>query len=376
MDHNRAPVLEAIASFHAGDHVVYGPPGHKQGRGVARAVLDALGKQAFAADVLMLNGLDDRRLSEGVLSAAEELLADAVHAETAFFSTCGSSLSVKAVMSSMAGPGEELVLARNSHKSVVAGLVLSGIVPRWASPRWDADLEVAHPPAAEDFERVLRRAPGAKGALTISPTDYGTCADLEGVVAACHRRDLPVAVDEAWGCHFPFHDSLPTWAMDADADLCVTSVHKSGSAFEQSSCFHLQGTRVDPALVAARADLFSTTSPSALMYAAIDGWRRQMMEDGHELLGRALVLSARFTEAAAEVPGIDLDLDRWRAGVGVADADPTKVPLDVWRLGMSGYDAAGWLRRECHVDVALADHRRVVVMFTHADDDVGCHPLE
>jgi arginine/lysine/ornithine decarboxylase len=76
----------------------------------------------FAADVLMPNGLDDRRQSQGVLTQPEELMADAVHAEQAFFSTCGSSLSVRMAMISVAGPGEKLLVSRNAHKSVVAGL--------------------------------------------------------------------------------------------------------------------------------------------------------------------------------------------------------------------------------------------------------------
>jgi arginine/lysine/ornithine decarboxylase len=368
MDHRSAPVLDAVADFRRRGDVVYGPPGHKQGRGVDPPVLDLLGERAFSTDVLMLNGLDDRRLSKGILAAAEQLMADAVHAEHALFSTCGSSLSVKAVMLAMAGPGDRLVIARNSHKSVIAGLILSGIHPIWVRPRWDDALQVAHPPAAADIEEALDQHPEAKGVLTISPTDYGTCAELQETADVCHRRGIPFAVDEAWACHFPFHEDLPTWAMDAGADLCVTSIHKSGSGLEQSSCFHVQGDLVDPALLAARADLFSTTSPSALMYASIDGWRRQMMTSGHQLLDRALSLSRQFYRGVEGLPGIDVDPGRWRAARGVTELDPLKVSLDVWRLGLSGYDAAGWLREHCQVDVALADHRRVVVIFTHADD--------
>jgi arginine/lysine/ornithine decarboxylase len=368
MDHHSAPVLDAMLAFEARGDVVYGPPGHKQGRGVDPRVLDVLGERAFGVDVLMLNGLDDRKLSGGILAKAERLMADAVHADTAFFSTCGSSLSVKATMLAMAGPGERLLMARNSHKSVMAGLILSGIVPIWVRPRWDAELQVAHPPTATDVDRTLSSSPEAKGVLTISPTNYGTCAELQQTANACHRRRLPFAVDEAWACHFPFHQELPAWAMDAGADLCVTSVHKSGAGLEQGSCYHLQGDLIEPALLSARADLFSTTSPSSLMYAAIDGWRRHMMEEGHELLSGAIALSRHFTEAVAELPGVDIDADSWRSGVGVADLDPLKISVDVWRLGLSGYDAAGWLRDRCQVDVALADHRRVVVMFTHADN--------
>ena len=57
-------------------------------------------------------------------------MAEAVGARQAFFSTRGSSLSVKAAMMAVAGghPGG-LLLGRDSHKSVVAGLIFSGLQP-------------------------------------------------------------------------------------------------------------------------------------------------------------------------------------------------------------------------------------------------------
>jgi arginine decarboxylase len=56
MDHNRAPVLEALQEFRRrGDHV-FGPPGHRQGRGADPRVVEVVGEGVFATDVLSLNG--------------------------------------------------------------------------------------------------------------------------------------------------------------------------------------------------------------------------------------------------------------------------------------------------------------------------------
>ena len=71
MDQSRVPVLEALEEFRRRGDVVYGPPGHKQGRGVDARVLTILGEGVFASDALTLNGLDDRRESQGVLSDAQ-----------------------------------------------------------------------------------------------------------------------------------------------------------------------------------------------------------------------------------------------------------------------------------------------------------------
>lgn len=216
----------------------------------------------FRSDVLSLNGLDDRRQSQGVLSQAQELMADAVGAEHAFFSTCGSSLSVKTAMLAVAGPGEKLLLSRNAHKTVIAAVIVNGVEPIWVHPKFDTERHIAHPPEPDDVRRRLREHPDAKGMLLITPTDWGTCADIRGVARVCHEYDVPLIVDEAWGAVLPFHPRLPPWGMDAEADLVVTSVHKMGGAVEQSSVFHLQYDRVSPEVLKQREDLLGTEGPA------------------------------------------------------------------------------------------------------------------
>ncbi|RAJ45533.1 Orn/Lys/Arg decarboxylase-like protein [Kitasatospora sp. SolWspMP-SS2h] len=134
----------------------------------------ALGPDVFRSDLLATGGLDDRTGSRGILPHAQRLMAEAVSAEHTFFSTCGSSLSVKAAMLAAAGPHEELLVGRDAHKSVVAGLIVAGIRPVRVDPSWDAGLHLAHPPRAEAFRAAPARHPDAKGALVTSPTPSGT----------------------------------------------------------------------------------------------------------------------------------------------------------------------------------------------------------
>jgi arginine/lysine/ornithine decarboxylase len=332
-------------------------------------VLDVLGHDPFRDDVLASGGLDDRKASNGYLKKAEALMAEAVGAQSAFFSTCGSSLSVKAAMLAVAGGQRELLVSRDAHKSVVAGLIFAGVEPRWIKPRYDADLHLAHPPSPAEVEAAWSAHPDAAGALIVSPTPYGTCADLEGIVEVCHRLGKPLIVDEAWGAHLPFHDDLPTWAMDAGADVCVVSVHKMGMGFEQGSVFHLQGDLVDPDLLSACADLLMTTSPNVLVYSAIDGWRRQMVQDGKQLLSDALALAWWVREQVEKRHGLHVLHDELVHEQASSELDPLQVLIDVNGLGISGYQAVDWLRENTAVDLGLSDHRRVEATLSIADDE-------
>lgn len=369
MDQSKTPVLDALAAYHESRQTPFTPPGHKQGRGTDPRVRAVLGDGVFLSDVLATSGLDDRTSSHGIVEEAQALMAEAVGAEHAFFSTCGSSLSVKSAMLSVAGPHEELVVGRDAHKSVVSGLVLSGIRPIWVDPQWDGCRHLAHPPSADAFEEALAAHPDARGALVTTPTPYGTCSDLAAIAEVCHGRGVPLIVDEAWGAHLPFHPELPTWAMDAGADVCVTSVHKMGSGLEQSSVFHLQGDLVSPEVLKGREDLLGTTSPSVLMYAALDGWRRQMVEHGKALYDDALALAARVRDGISRIDGLHVHERSDFCGPGKAsDLDPLQITVDIG-FDVTGYRAADWLRRHHRINLHVSDHRRVSAQLTHADDD-------
>jgi arginine decarboxylase len=369
MDQSRAPILEAIEEHRRRNRYGFTPPGHRQGRGVDPRVLDVLGVDPFRSDLLATAGLDDRMASGGFVQSAQELMADAVGAEQAFFSTCGSSLSVKAAILAVTRGTGEILIGRDAHKSVAAGLVLSGLQPRWIRPSWDPDLHLAHPPTPEAVEEMWQRYPDASAALITSPTPYGTSADLAAIVEVCHKRGRPLIVDEAWGAHLPFHDELPTWAMDAGADVCVVSVHKMGTGFEQGSVYHLQGDLVDPIRLKECADVLATTSSNVLLYAAMDGWRRQMVEHGRDLLGEALTRVRSVRSSVNDLRGLRVMDDEFVGAGKSKELDPLHIVIDVSELGISGYQAADWMRGERSIDMGLSDHRRIEATFSIADDD-------
>src|SRR5690349_710535 len=103
MDQSQAPIVDAVAAYHRDDRYGFSPPGHRQGRGTDPRVLEVLGADSSHNDLLASGGLDDRKSRNTYLSDAEDLMAEAGGAEAAFFSTCGSSLSVKAATMAVGG---------------------------------------------------------------------------------------------------------------------------------------------------------------------------------------------------------------------------------------------------------------------------------
>jgi arginine/lysine/ornithine decarboxylase len=67
----------------------------------------------------------------------------------------------------VAGGQGDLLISRDAHKSVVAGLVFSGVEPQWIRPRYDTRLHVAYPPSPEQVEQAWQKHP-----------DAAACADM------------------------------------------------------------------------------------------------------------------------------------------------------------------------------------------------------
>jgi arginine decarboxylase len=141
-----------------------------------------------------------------------------------------------------------------------------------------------------------------------------------------------------------------------------------GAGFEQGSVFHVQGDLVDTDRLSACADLLMTTSPNVMIYAAIDGWRRQMVERGGELLGAALDLAGSVRREIDAIPGLRVLEDRLLGREASHDLDRLQILVDVSEVGISGYRCADWLREHERVDVGLGDHRLLLATLSMADD--------
>lgn len=105
------------------------------------------------------------------------------------------------------------------------------------------------------------------------------------------------------------------------------------------------------------------------MYATLDGWRRQMVEQGHDLLDGALLRAERIRATAGELPGLrPMGGEVVEEGLA-ASYDPLKIVIDVRDLGISGMQAAEWLRTNRQVDTGGSDTCRISASITYADDD-------
>jgi len=356
-----APYLDAVVGYAFRGPGRFHVPGHKGGYGADPGLRHAIGEDALMMDVPQdIRGIDVGP-SPTPYERAELLAAEAYGARVSWFLTNGATQGNHALCLALAPLGAAVVAQRNSHASVVDGLVLSGGVPTFVAPEYDPDVGMAHGVTPESLAAALARTPGARAAFIVSPTYYGMSADVTGCADVAHAAGVPLVVDQSWGAHFGFHDALPATALALGADAVLTSTHKLGGSLTQSAILHLgPGDRIDAARVARAVRIVRSTSPSSLLLASLDASRRQLAVHGEQLLHETLQAIGAARAKLREVEGVEL-LDQELVGrPGIAAYDPLRIVLDTRGTGCTGMELADVLRQSYDLHAELATQSTIV----------------
>jgi lysine decarboxylase len=364
LDQTKAPYFQALLDYVDAGVLPFHTPGHIQGVGMDLAFREFVGDNICAIDLTPMPGLDDLLQPTEAVKEAQELAAEAWGADYTFFLVNGSTSGNQCMMMTACNPGDEIAVPRNSHKSMLGGLVMSGAKPIYMQPEVDEELHMDHCVSPETIERTLAEHPDVVAVYVVSPTYYGVAADLASIERIVHGAGKLLLVDEAWGPHFHFHPALPLSATAAGADLCINSTHKMLSAFSQCAMLHVRGDRVRVDRLKAVLKMFLSTSPNLPMLASLDVARKQMATEGPALLSRTIALAEETRRRLNTIDGLYCFGEELQGRKGVFDLDPTKIAVTVKGLGYTGYEASEILRRRYNIQVELADLFNIVALFT------------
>jgi arginine/lysine/ornithine decarboxylase len=356
-----APLLEALEAYLAAGTVAFSTPGHKGGRLLDDRVRELLGEPVFHCDVW----LNTTRL-DAALRNAERLAAEAWGADDAWYVVNGSSSGNHALLLALVQPGDTVIVARDAHMSVLTGLILVGANPVFVAPELHPTHTMSTGVDSARIGAAIDAHPDAKLVIVTSPTYHGVASDLHAIVAEAHARNVPVMVDEAWGAHFPFHQSLPAHALDAGADAAVVSLHKTLPALSQGAMIVTRGNRLDRGRLKSSVRMAQSTSRCLPILASLDAARRQAALHGWGLLELTIALAAWARKQLQEIPGIEV-IDHDALGLPPSRVDSTRLVIDTAGIGLSGYKVEAILRDEFGMAPELSDRRGIICVVTVGD---------
>jgi arginine/lysine/ornithine decarboxylase len=372
--HSQAEMPLVDALRHCADrlHAPFYTPGHKRGHSIAAPLKDLLGEQVFRADLPELPELDNLFAPESVILVAQELAAAAFGADRTWFLANGSTSGVIASILATCNPGDLIILPRTVHQSAISGLILSGAVPVFIHPDYDAALDIAHCITPEAVRIALADHPNAKTVLMVSPTYYGACGDVRAIAQLTHDHGIPLIVDEAHGAHFAFHPDLPPSALQAGADVAVQSTHKTLSALTQAAMVHMQGNLVDRDRLSKSLALVQSTSPNYLLLASLDAARSQMATQGEALMTHTLHLAAKARSQISQIPNLATLSHHHAITPGFVDFDSTRLTVTVSGLGIDGFTADEILNTQLSVTAEFPSlqHLTFIISLGNTETDI------
>jgi arginine decarboxylase len=351
-----APLLRAWLNWMdqvaAGTLTPMSTPGHKQRQDLTGAVV--------AGDPPLYGGLAAIKSADRLLADAQARAAKLWGADWCRFSVAGSSHGNQAFCLALGQPGQEVIITRTLHRSLLLGLVLAGLRPVWVRPEIDPRSGLPAAVAVQTVRDMLAAHPAACGVILGDPSYVGTTGDLAGHAEAAHEAGVPLIVDAAWAAYLGFHPDLPPHAIAAGADALVTSAHKTLPAYSQGALLLARTERLDVARLDRAFEATHTTSPAGAILASIDAARALLARDGTRLCARLLRGVATARRRLREVPGVDV-LD----GPGV---DPAKLVVLLAGTGANGnlveadLIAAG-------MPVEMGDRDTLIAIPSIADDE-------
>ena len=401
-DQSKAPLLEALKTYSKKDIAYFCVPGHRKERGIDPEFAMLAKDGIFGIDLTETPLTDDLHAPSGPIKEAEALAAELWGSDHARFlvngSTCGNiAMIMSAALVGLNGlpacNGQTIAIARNSHRSALSGLILSGAAPIYLQPdilrsfnstgcnipnfgipgKTDPNFSIPGGIDPGKVEELFKAHPECKGLLITSPTYYGICSDLKSIADICHRHGALLMVDEAHGAHLHVSEDLPADALSCGADMCVQSTHKTCGSLTQSSILHVKDGLADIDSVDSALRMIQSSSPSYILMASLDAARRDLAKNGSAQAARAVRLAEDARTAINKIPGLSC-LDKSAIGkASIFDLDLSRLVVNVSGAGLRGHDVRKTLFDKYEIDTEMADENNIVAVITWAntEEEIG-----
>ncbi|MGO5145964.1 aminotransferase class I/II-fold pyridoxal phosphate-dependent enzyme [Catenibacterium mitsuokai] len=278
----------------------------------------------------------------------------------------GTTQAVQNMVLSVCKAGDEIIVPRNVHKSVINALILCGATPVYLNTEINAKLGIVLGVTVKHVEKAIQAHPKAVAVLVNNPTYYGICSDIKGICDVAHRYGLKVLADEAHGTHLYFGDNLPMNAMKAGADMASISMHKSGGSLTQNSIL-LTSNGMNAEHVQSIINITQTTSASYLLMTSLDLSRRNLALRERQSFAKVSEGAQYARDEINSIGGYYPYGKELINGSTVYDFDLTKLCVYTRDIGLEGIEVYDILRDEYDIQIEFGDIGNIMAYISIGD---------
>lgn len=236
----------------------------------------------YTWDMTEIEGMDNLHHAEGILKEAMDRTASLCGSDQTWYLVNGSTAGNLAGIFALTHQNDEIIMARNCHKSLFHAVQLRNLKVHWIMPETERSFEIAGSADPATVKQALEQYPNSKAVVLTSPTYEGVISDIHTIADICHEKDVPLFVDEAHGAHLGLFPEFPDSAIHSGADLAVQSYHKTLPALTQTAVLHKKGKIVSSRRVEQALDIFETSSPSYPLMVSLDACTEYLLKEGKE----------------------------------------------------------------------------------------------
>ena len=346
-------IINFIQNFKKNKRLLFTTPSHGQGTVVAPEIDRLIGKKIFTSDYSEIEGFDNLARPIGMIKTTLDKAAENYQSKATFFLTNGSTSGIIAGMMSVLSRNDKVLIARNCHKSVYSGLVLTGAHPLWLMPNYNKDWGIYQPINPEEIEQVLSKNTDVKLFIMTNPTYEGVMSDISRISSVCKKYNVKLMVDEAHGALWHFYRMLGTPSLLQGADIVVQSLHKTAGALNPSALLHIGlDSDIEPQAIQNALNLYTTTSPSYPLLANIEGTINFLSsEKGRNEISELVSNVFSLIRTLKKIPNVDVYCE---------NNDITKILVKIWNV--SGFDLSQILFDKYNIEDELANEKSVLFL--------------
>ncbi len=315
-------------------------PGHKRN-------IKLLGKKyPYDIDITEIDGFDNLHNPTGVIKDIEHKISKLYASDASFILVNGTTCGILAAISTVVKQGDNILVARNCHKSVYNAIELNKANAIYLCPEYDK-YGIAQNINPEDVLNAIE-SNSIKLVVITSPTYEGVISDVDSICKIAHSKNIPVIVDSAHGAHYFERSS---------ADITVMSLHKTLPALTQCAVAHINGNLVDKDLFRVKLSVFETSSPSYLLMSSV--------ESSIDFVNNNLNLFASYYKNLDSFYNKTADLKHLKA---FHYHDKGKIIVYSGDSNITGVELAEILRSEYNIEVEMALNNYILAIITICDD--------
>jgi len=240
------------------DRTVFTTPSHNQ-----KAFFNQKFDEFYKHDLSEIEGYDNLSNPKGAIMFAQAKVSAILNTKQTFFVTQGATTALHAAMKALINPGDRVLVARNCHKSIFNGLILTAGFVDWFMPETDEDWGIYTVIDTKKLSSTLEMN-DYKAFIMTSPTYEGINSDISEISKICKSHGVYLIVDEAHGSLYNFSPNLPKTAIEQGADVSINSLHKTAGALNQTALLNVSKDiqNIELETFQKALNIFQTTSPS------------------------------------------------------------------------------------------------------------------